>query len=459
MNSSGGPPWYHRLSLRSRMIMATAGIVAVVLAVGGVLILLAVKAELVDTADEVGDVNAMDIAELASAGTLPRPLPVRNDSEVAVQVVSDRRVLTQTVNVDGTLAFDLPTEPPGATEVLEVDSLPVAEAGPYRVTARGVATADGTATIYVVISIEDIEDTMATAAKVGAVGLVALVLALCGVMWLLIGRTLAPVERIRRQASAITGRQLDRRVHEPIQQDEIGRLARTVNAMLARLQDSAERQNRFVADAAHELLSPVASLRAQLETAQDGESVIPDGVSVPDLLQETLRMQTLVDRLLLLARTDAGDLAPRRAMVDLDDTIDDVISSLIHPRVSIDLTGVHPVQVTGDPDLLEQVVRNLVQNAVRHASQQVRLGLSTEGGEAVLTVDDDGPGIPVERRDEVFRRFTRLDAARDRSGGGVGLGLAIVTEIVRAHAGSIEVDWAPIGGARFRVRLPAASAP
>jgi signal transduction histidine kinase len=267
------------------------------------------------------------------------------------------------------------------------------------------------------------------------------------------------VERIRRQASAITGRQLDRRVHEPIQQDEIGRLARTVNAMLARLQDSAERQNRFVADAAHELLSPVASLRAQLETAQDGESVIPDGVSVPDLLQETLRMQTLVDRLLLLARTDAGDLAPRRAMVDLDDTIDDVISSLIHPRVSIDLTGVHPVQVTGDPDLLEQVVRNLVQNAVRHASQQVRLGLSTEGGEAVLTVDDDGPGIPVERRDEVFRRFTRLDAARDRSGGGVGLGLAIVTEIVRAHAGSIEVDWAPIGGARFRVRLPAASAP
>jgi signal transduction histidine kinase len=454
MTSAERPPWYHRLSLRSRMIMTTAVVVAVMLAVGGALILLTVKADLIDAADEVGDANAIDVAELASTGALPRPLPAVRDTEAAVQVVSDGSIVTQTVNIEGTRAFDLPLEPPGASEVLEVDDLPVTEAGPYRVTARGVATPDGPVTIYVAISIEDIADTMEAATGVGVIGLAALLLALSGVMWLLIGRTLAPVERIRQQASAITGRQLDSRVLEPVQQDEIGRLARTVNAMLSRLQDSAERQNRFVADAAHELLSPVASLRAQLEIAQDGPGTNGDRVSVSDLLQETLRMQTLIDRLLLLARTDAGDLAPRRAMVDLDDTIDDVISSLIHPRVPVDLTDVHPVQVTGDPDLLEQVVRNLVQNAVRHASQQVRIGLTAEDGEAVLTVDDDGPGIPVDRRDEVFRRFTRLDAARDRTGGGVGLGLAIATEIVSAHSGSIAVDRAPIGGARFRLRLP-----
>jgi signal transduction histidine kinase len=454
MNRADGPAWYHRLSLRSRMIMVTATVVALVLVVGGALILLAVKTELVDAADEVGDANAMDIAELASAGSLPRPLPFMQDTEAAVQVVSNGQVLTQTVNVEGNHAFDLPLEPPGVSEVQEVDSLPVAEPGPYRVTARGVATPEGPATIYVAISIEDVEDTMEAATGVGAIGLAVLLLALSGVMWLLVGRTLAPVERIRQQASAITGRQLDRRVLEPIQQDEIGRLARTVNAMLARLQDSAERQSRFVADAAHELLSPVASLRAQLEIAQDRQGGIGDGASVPDLLQETMRMQTLIDRLLLLARTDAGELAPRRVMVDLDDTIYDVVSSLIHPRVPVDLTGVHPVQVTGDPDLLEQVVRNLVQNAVRHAGQQVRVGLRAEDGRAVITVDDDGPGIPMERRDEVFQRFTRLDAARDRKGGGVGLGLAIATEIVRAHSGSIEVDRAPIGGARFRLQLP-----
>ena len=454
MNRAEGPAWYHRLSLRSRMIMVTATVVAVVLAVGGALILLAVRAELVDAADEVGDANALDIAELASTGRLPRPLPFMQDTEAAVQVVSNGRVLTQTVNVEGDHAFDLPRESPGASQVHQVDNLPVADAGPYRVTARGVATPEGAATIYVAISIEDVEDTMEAATGIGAIGLGALLLVLSGVMWLLVGRTLAPVERIRQQASAITGRQLDRRVLEPIQQDEIGRLARTVNAMLARLQDSAERQNRFVADAAHELLSPVASLRAQLETAQNRQVVTGEGASVPELLQETLRMQTLIDRLLLLARTDAGELTPRMGMVDLDDTIHDVVSSLIHPHVPIDLTGVHPVQVTGDPDLLEQVVRNLVQNAVRHARQQVRVRLSAEDGQAVLTVDDDGPGIPLERRDEVFQRFTRLDAARDRKGGGVGLGLAIATEIVHAHSGSIEVDRAPIGGARFRLQLP-----
>ncbi|MGI8887448.1 MAG: sensor histidine kinase, partial [Nocardioidaceae bacterium] len=312
----------------------------------------------------------------------------------------------------------------------------------------------GNAIVYVAIPVEDIEDTMATATEVLAAGLAILVLVLSGVMWLVIGRTLAPVERIRQQASAITGRHLDRRVVEPVQRDEIGRLARTVNAMLVRLEDSAERQNRFVADAAHELRSPIASLRTQLETARVKQNGSENVVSVPDLLQETLRMQTLVDRLLLLARTDTGDLAQRRVTVDLDDTVDDAMSSLVDIRVSVDLAGVHPAQLTGDPDLLEQVVRNILQNAVRYASSEVKVSLCTEDRQAVLTVDDDGPGIPVERRGEVFRRFTRLDAARDRHGGGVGLGLAIVAEIVHAHGGSIEVGCASIGGARFCVRLP-----
>lgn len=455
MSTIDRSPWYRRLSLRSRMILVTAAIVAAVLAVGGVLILLAVKAELVDAADEVGEVHATEIAVLASAGDLPRPLPVSLDPEVAVQVISGGRVLTQSTNIAGTSAFELPMKPtPGVREVQEVDSLPVAEAGPYRVTARGVATPEGNAIVYVAIPVEDIEDTMATATEVLAAGLAILVLVLSGVMWLVIGKTLAPVERIRQQASAITGRHLDRRVVEPVQRDEIGRLARTVNAMLVRLEDSAERQNRFVADAAHELRSPIASLRTQLETARVKQNGSENVVSVPDLLQETLRMQTLVDRLLLLARTDTGDLAQRRVTVDLDDTVDDAMSSLVDIRVSVDLAGVHPAQLTGDPDLLEQVVRNILQNAVRYASSEVKVSLCTEDRQAVLTVDDDGPGIPVERRGEVFRRFTRLDAARDRHGGGVGLGLAIVAEIVHAHGGSIEVGCASIGGARFCVRLP-----
>ncbi|MBA2559594.1 MAG: HAMP domain-containing protein [Propionibacteriales bacterium] len=436
------------------MIIVTAFVVAGVLAIGGVLILLAIRAELVDAADAVGDANSFEIAQLAHANDLPRIVPVMTDPEIAVQVVSNGRVLAESMNIRGSPELDLASPRPGETDVLQVESLPHAEEGRYRVTARGIVIASGTATIYVAVSIEDVEDTMSTATRALAIGLALLVLVLCGVMWVIIGRTLAPVERIRQQASAITGRHLDRRVLEPMQQDEIGRLARTVNAMLARLQDSAERQSRFVADAAHELRSPVASLRTQLETAGEESRVNGNGVSVPDLLQETVRMQTMVDRLLLLARGDAGELAPHRIEVDLDDIIDDVVSSLANPRVPIDQTQVQPAQVPGDPGLLEQVVRNLVENAVRHARSEVRVGLASSDGEVVLFVDDDGAGIPVERRSEVFERFTRLDVARDRHGGGVGLGLAIVAEIVQAHGGSIELDRAPIDGARFRVRLP-----
>ncbi|MEJ7706899.1 MAG: HAMP domain-containing sensor histidine kinase [Nocardioidaceae bacterium] len=453
MSTSKHAPWYRLLSLRSRMILVTAAIVAVVLAVGGVVILLAVEAELVDAADEVGEVHAAEVAALAAAGDLPRPLPVSLDPEVAVQVLSKGRVLTQSTNIVGTRAFDLTMKPgPGDSEIQEVDGLRVAEDGPYRVTARGIATPDGAAIVYVAIPMEDIEDTMATATEVLVAGLAVLVLVLSGVMWLIIGRTLAPVERIRQQASAITGRHLHRRVVEPAQRDEIGRLARTVNEMLARLEDSADRQNSFVADAAHELRSPIASLRTQLETARIEQN--GDGLSVPDLLQETYRMQTLVDRLLLLAHTDSGDLAMQRVTVDLDDTVDDVMSSLVDARVSVDLSDVHPAQMNGDPDLLEQVVRNIVQNAMRYAVRDVKVSLRTEDQRAVLTIDDDGPGIPVERRGDIFRRFTRLDAARDRREGGVGLGLAIVAEIVRAHGGQIDVGCAPIGGARLQVRLP-----
>jgi signal transduction histidine kinase len=170
-------------------------------------------------------------------------------------------------------------------------------------------------------------------------------------------------------------------------------------------------------------------------------------------------MQALVDELLLLARADAGMIGRTRSIVDLDDTVEAVLAlrRFEHERLDLDVdgTGVRPVQVMGEPTLLEQVVRNLLDNAVRHASHEVRVALTEEAGQAVLTVDDDGPGIPVEQRDEVFQRFTRLDASRDRHDGGVGLGLAIVADVVRSHGGTVSVGDSPIGGARMTVRLPA----
>jgi len=434
------------------MIVLTALVVTIVVAAGGVLIGLAVKADLVESADEVGASWADKVSRQVEQDNLPATLPeLVDDEEAAVQVVSGGRVLAATPNLEAAAVLDLPQPPVGTRQVFEVERLPLTEEGPFRVAAVGVAAPAGDVTIFVAISVNDVAETVASAARVGGAGIALLVLALCGVMWFVIGKTLAPVDAITAQAEEVSGNQLDRRVPEPVQDDEIGRLARTVNAMLARLQGSAERQRRFVADAAHELRNPIASIRAQLETARDGTGGVQ--ALVPDLMYETLRMHALVDQLLLLTRSDAGSLAPNRQAVDLDDTVEAAVTSC-QGDVAVDLSAVCPVQLSGDPHLLEQVARNLIENAVRYAAAEVRVGLSADATEAVLTVEDDGPGVPERHREVVFNRFTRLDAARDRGGGGVGLGLAIVAGIVSAHDGSVEVTDSPVGGARFTVRLP-----
>jgi len=190
-----------------------------------------------------------------------------------------------------------------------------------------------------------------------------------------------------------------------------------------------------------------------LESARDrGEDQGHEG----DMLAETVRMEGLVDQLLLLARADADVPWLQVSTVDLDDVVDEAVAGLGSAgRLRVDISAVEPVQVSGDPGLLERLVVNLVQNALAHAQETVRVSVSRgEGGQAVLTVDDDGPGVPEDRRDDIFDRFVRLDPSRERGLGGVGLGLAIVAEIVHAHGGSVEVSDAPGDGARFVVELP-----
>ena len=449
------PPWRHRLSLRLRITLVTALVVAVVVALGGILILVALRAELVAAADEAVEARADEIARMAADDALPRPLPPMHDPVTFSEVVSGGRTVTATDSLLGGTGFDLPEQDAGQVDVSGVPRLPLVGTGPYRVAAQGVDTPSGPMTVFVAVSIAHLDHTMAVAARIGAIGVAVLVVVLATVTWLAIGRSLAPVEGIRARAEAITGQNLDRRVPVPDQLDEIGRLARTVNQMLGRLERSAARQRRFVADAAHELRSPIASLRVQLETARDTERTAGrEG----DMLCETTRMEGLVDQLVVLARADADTSWLRLETVDLDDLIDSAVTSLA-PRdgLVIDTSAVEPVQLCGDARLLEQVVRNLVHNALGHARGTVRVSTSAAGDDlAVLVVDDDGPGVPEDRRDDIFERFVRLDVSRDRDHGGVGLGLAIVAEIVRAHGGRVHVGDSPSGGARFVVELPIA---
>jgi signal transduction histidine kinase len=274
--------------------------------------------------------------------------------------------------------------------------------------------------------------------------------------WYFTGRALKPVEAIRLEAESITGTTMHRRVPEPDTDDEVGRLARTMNAMLDRLENSAQKQRQFVSDASHELRSPLASIRTNLEVALHN----PDRTDWPEVAQralaEDVRMEDTVSELLDLARLDESEgPAPLDTLpdVDLDELVlDDTVQQR---RVPIDTSHVSAGRVHGRREQLQRVVRNLLDNAARHATSAVAVELRSTDDTVVLTVDDDGPGIPPEDRLRVFERFTRLDDGRARDAGGLGLGLAMVKAITEHHGGTVVVEDAPLGGARLRVQLPA----
>ena len=288
-----------------------------------------------------------------------------------------------------------------------------------------------------------------------------LVLILALVFWRAIGATLRPVESLRRGAEEITGASRSGRLPVPAGSDEIHSLAVTLNGMLDRLEAARTRQREFVADAAHELRSPLTNMRTQLEVAQHlGSSADPELVN--DLLTDTKRLARLVDDLLLLARTDDSAEIARPVPVDLTALLQDAAAR--YPNVAVSLPE-DPLWTSGDPDALLRIITNLLDNAVRHAASSVSLSASSVsstsssgGGRILVTVTDDGPGIPAGDRERVFERFTRLDDARARDDGGSGLGLAIVRELVRRHGGRVRLLDAPSGGPGLLVEvdLPAA---
>lgn len=309
-----------------------------------------------------------------------------------------------------------------------------------------VVTPDGELTVATASPLEEVTRSLAAVRRSLWVGLPLVVVLVGAVAWFVTGRALRPVEAMRLEAEAITHRSLHRRVPEPTTNDEVGRLARTMNAMLDRLEGSAERQRRFVADASHELRTPVATLRTELEVAQRAGDADSLRDAVDAALGEEQRLEALLADLLLLASVDD---APATAGEPVDLAALAAAEAERPRRVPVSVTGAGVV--TGSRRQLEGVVRNLFDNAARHARSAVVV--TVDGGR--LVVDDDGPGVPVEERRRIFERFTRLDEGRARDDGGAGLGLSIVEAVATAHGGAVEVGDAPtLGGARFAVTLP-----
>ncbi|MDR6574973.1 signal transduction histidine kinase [Curtobacterium sp. 320] len=317
----------------------------------------------------------------------------------------------------------------------------------------------GDATLVYGVSLDQTDAAVGAAVALLAVGVPVLVLVMGAVTWVVTGRSLRPVERMRTEVETIRAARPDARVAVPDTGDEIARLAATMNTMLDRLDRSAAGQRRFVSDASHELRSPIATIRQHAEVA----AAHPDRADVVELSEvvrsEALRLQDLVTGLLELSRLDEGDVGVRRP-VDLDDLALDAVarargrlSGSTDGSIRVEGSGIGPARVLGDERLLAAVVRNLVDNAVRHAEGRVVVALAEQDGRAVLTVDDDGAGIVPADRERVFERLVRLDEARSRDAGGSGLGLAIVQDAVRAHGGDVVVTDSPLGGARFAVRI------
>jgi signal transduction histidine kinase len=440
--------WFRRLSLRGRLVLiGTAGL-AVGLAAGGAVLVAVLHYVQSNALDESARRTALDVAGLVDAGALADPIPTAGTQIIQV-LDNEGRVRAGSVGADRLVALLRPEQLRKARggAVIRVRGAHAGQEGPLHVVAVRAGDAQEPRTVVVAAPAQDLETSGSLLRLALIVTYPVLVAVLAVLAWRVVGWALRPVEALRAGAEEITGAARVAYLPVPDGDDEVHRLAVTLNGMLDRLESARQRQRAFVGDAAHELRSPLASLRTQLEVADRlGEPVPP-----AELLADVNRLGRLVDDLLLLARADEGDPRLRRRQpVELGALGAEVAAGYTGGRVPVRTDGAGPVWTWGDPDGLRRLLDNLVSNAVRHAGTAVTVAAESIDGRPALVVVDDGPGVPQADRERVFQRFTRLDDARTRATGeaatsGAGLGLAIVRELVRLHQGGVTLSDAQPG--------------
>ncbi|MGW5206086.1 sensor histidine kinase [Streptomyces griseoincarnatus] len=472
-------------SVRSRATLGATLVVAVALVAAGTALLLSLRANLTGEAGTRAERSAQAVASELAARTPLDKLSGLDAEDTPVQIVDEDGVLLAVSEdlerISGTGTSEVTPAPAPSDEDdrddpddrdddrddRDDDSLDPGEIAPGASYTNGTATIDGDTEDYRFAAVEvetpdrgrlTVHAGALLAAEHSAVG-TALTAMLIGfplllgvvaaVTWLVTGRALRPVEGIRREMAAITASEdLRRRVPEPATHDEVARLARTTNATLAALEASVERQRAFVADASHELRSPIASLRTQLEVA----AAHPELLDLDGAVEDTVRLQNLAADLLLLARLDTGE-RPAGTRVGLAALAREAAAG--REGVTVEAES---VEVSGSRGQLSRVLANLLDNAERHARERITVTVRREGGAAVVGVADDGEGVAEADRERIFERFVRLDAARSRDDGGAGLGLAIARDVAVRHGGTLTAGAAPAGGALFELRLPLAGA-
>ncbi|MFE9765993.1 sensor histidine kinase [Streptomyces sp. NPDC005808] len=402
----------------------------------------------------IGDVKAAAVREVDRvADELAGGKPATDRRYSPVEVVTVIRVEDESGRIVQTIP-ELPTGAPEDRPTARPPGEPVqTPAEDLVVASRTVVTPDGVRTVSAVSRLGPVSRSIDLVVRALWIGTPVLTAFVGLLTWFTVDRALRPVEAIRKRAEAISHSTLGERLPRPRTGDEVERLTTTLNAMLDRIDEGARRQREFVSDASHELRTPLAAIRAELEVSLAHRG--PDdwrGVA-GRLLDDHRRLDRLTGDLLILARTEDSAVSRRAETVRLDEVVAGELVAV--SRVEVVASLGQPVEVTGVVAELARLARNLLDNADRHAAGRVEVRVGTAGGRALLSVDDDGPGIPVEQRARVFERFVRLgDGSRARGDGGVGLGLAMVRGIARRHGGDVTVTESPLGGARFEVQLP-----
>ena len=409
--------WWRRRSLRARLTLITSAGLAVALAAGALLLVNALRLSLIRGLDDSARQGAAEVAALIDQNRLPDPVPVGSGT-ITIQVLDAQGRITDVSEGADRLVPLLPAAQARTAartgQGAMLSGPPLGMPSPLRVVA---VDADDGQVVVAAVSFAQASDSIATVAKALFIGTPLLFGLLALAIWLVTGYTLRPIAGLRRGAAEVTATGIPRDLPVPPARDEVRALAVTLNDMLSRLADAQQRQRDLVSDTAHELRSPIASIRAQLEVALDHPDGLDWAETARDVHADTLRLARLAENLLLLARLD--DQRIRRSPVDLAAVCGSVAARYGAARVPVRADAPRECLVSGDPDALGRLLVNLLDNAVRHAASAVSVSVRAQDGWAVLVVADDGPGIPAEDTERAFGRFSRLDdcAEPGRPGG------------------------------------------
>ena len=448
-----------RWGVRKRATATAVAFVAAALLVGGLILLLLLQRALLASTERLTRLQAEDVvAHIAEQDLEEAANYVRSAARPGQYIqILDPNGAVLAASVPAAATRPITALRPEAKQTL-FENVSVQQSlfdDDLLVAATGVGEDGKVYTVAVAATVTVQAETVATVAWF-ILGAAPLLLAGVGFgVWILVGRSLRQVEQIRDQVAGINARSLDGRVGVPRTSDEIQALAQTMNMMLDRLEASDREQRRFVSDASHELRSPLATLSAAVEIAAADPSGAMWEETKEVVAGETARMRYLVQDLLTLAKADDQGLRLEAADVDLDDVLNDEVRRLrCTSRHQIE-ARLEPARITGDVRSLGRAIRNVLDNAERYARARISIQVRNSPDGVLLTIDDDGPPVPVAERERIFERFVRLDESRSRESGGSGLGLAITSAIVSAHGGRILCTEAPDGGCRFELAFPA----